>query len=290
MLYNVTTMCTMWHTVATKDVRLLRDQLDKVFALPKEYCFLNYLRCHDDIGWGLDYGFLKQYGQQELPHKRYLNDYFCGNVPGSDARGELYNDDPRLKDARLCGTTASLVGVEAAEYEKDPEKLNRAIRYDLMLHAFLLTLRGLPILFGGDEIGQLNDYSYHGVPGKREDSRYIHRGRRSWEETALRRVKGSRQERIFNGLKKLERIRTKYDVFSDEADCETINFDNGSVLGIRRQYGEQTLYGLFHFGAQDIMVGLDEAAPKRNLLTGEVFEGDHVLAPAGDFLWLLSDR
>ena len=34
MLYNVTTMCTMWHTVATRDVRLLRDQLDKEFALP----------------------------------------------------------------------------------------------------------------------------------------------------------------------------------------------------------------------------------------------------------------
>ncbi|MBQ9022666.1 MAG: alpha-amylase family protein [Eubacterium sp.] len=290
MLYNVTTMCTMWHTVATKDVRLLRDQLDKVFALPKEYCFLNYLRCHDDIGWGLDYEFLKQFGQLEIPHKRYLNDYFCGNYPDSDARGELYNDDPRLKDARLCGTTASLVGIEAAEYERDQEKLNRAIRYDLMLHAFLLTLRGLPILYGGDEIGQLNDYSYHGVPGKREDSRYIHRGRRSWEETALRRLDGSRQEKIFTGLKKLEQIRAAYDVFLDEADCETIDLYNDSVLGIKRQYGDQTLYGLFHFGTQDVTVGVDDAGEKRNLLTGEVSKGDRILVPAGDFLWLLSGR
>ncbi|MFR5028826.1 MAG: hypothetical protein ACLTDF_08700 [Coprococcus sp.] len=31
----------------------------------------------------------------------------------SDSRGELYNDDPRLGDARLCGTTASLSGLEA---------------------------------------------------------------------------------------------------------------------------------------------------------------------------------
>ena len=55
LLYNVTTMCTTWHTVATRDTRLLRRQLDAVNALPKKYVFLNYLRCHDDIGWGLDY-------------------------------------------------------------------------------------------------------------------------------------------------------------------------------------------------------------------------------------------
>ena len=60
MLYNVTTMATTWHTVATRDVRLLKRQLDIVNNLPKEYVFLNYLRCHDDIGWGLDYPTLEQ--------------------------------------------------------------------------------------------------------------------------------------------------------------------------------------------------------------------------------------
>ena len=52
MLYNVTTMATTWHTVATRDARLLKKQLDDLSRLPKEYTFLNYLRCHDDIGWG----------------------------------------------------------------------------------------------------------------------------------------------------------------------------------------------------------------------------------------------
>ena len=41
LLYNVTTMASTWHTVATHDVRLLRHQLEQVFALPKEYGFLS---------------------------------------------------------------------------------------------------------------------------------------------------------------------------------------------------------------------------------------------------------
>ncbi|MBQ5420696.1 MAG: amylosucrase, partial [Clostridium sp.] len=145
MLYNVTTMASTWHTVATRDVRLLRHQLETVFALPKEYTFLNYLRCHDDIGWGLDYDFLKQFGMEEVPHKKYLNDFLTGHYWGSDSRGELYNDDPRLGDARLCGTTASLCGVEAAEYERNEWKLDHAIDLDIMLHAFLLTQTGIPV-------------------------------------------------------------------------------------------------------------------------------------------------
>ena len=49
---------------------------------------------HDDIGWGLDYEWLKQnFGTDEVLHKRYLNDYFQGYTGNSNSRGELYNDD-----------------------------------------------------------------------------------------------------------------------------------------------------------------------------------------------------
>ena len=100
------------HTVATRDTRLLRRQMDAVCSLPRSYTFLNYLRCHDDIGWGLDYPTLKCWGMEEVPHKRYLNEYFLGHVEGSDSRGALYNADPVTGDARFCGTTASMCGVE----------------------------------------------------------------------------------------------------------------------------------------------------------------------------------
>lgn len=50
--------------------------------------FLNYLRCHDDIGWGLDYPWLKEhFGTDEVTHKKYLNDWFTGKWPGSGQPG-----------------------------------------------------------------------------------------------------------------------------------------------------------------------------------------------------------
>ncbi|MGX8698990.1 MAG: alpha-amylase family protein, partial [bacterium] len=212
MLYNVTTMATTWNTVATKDVGLLRHQLGQVFQLPGEYTFLNYLRCHDDIGWGLDYPWLQQFGYGEVPHKRFLNDYFTGKWPGSPARGELYNDDPTLGDARLCGTTASLCGLESARQEKDEPKIEWALRYDRMLHAYMFTLSGVPVLYSGDEVAQENDYGYHNDPLKREDSRWIHRGDMRWDAAEHRHDNSTVEGRLFEGICRLEHIRASVTV------------------------------------------------------------------------------
>ena len=182
MLYNVTTMATTWHTVATRDVRLLKKQLDIVNGLPKEYVFLNYLRCHDDIGWGLDYDTLLGEGIRERSHKEYLNRYFLGLEGGSNSRGELYNADPVTGDARFCGTTASMCGIEKAGAEQDREAMEKAVRLDVMLHAYMFMQSGIPVLYSGDEVGQVNDYTYKKDPDKAEDSRYIHRGAMDWKD------------------------------------------------------------------------------------------------------------
>ena len=290
MIYNVTTMATTWHTVATKDVRLLKHQLGQIFALPKQYLFLNYLRCHDDIGWGLDYGFLKQFGIDEVGHKRFLNDCLRGYFYGSDARGELYNDDPRLGDARLCGTTASLCGIEAAEYEGNVWKLDRAIRLHIMLHAFLFTQSGVPVIYSGDEIGQLNDYGYHNDPYKWDDSRYLHRGAFSWDEAALRKDAESREGRIFNALRKLETLRSAHPVFLTAADTWIIETYNDHVLGIGRYYDGEKLVALFNFSPQDETAWVNELENYTDLMTGEPRRAQAVGIPAFDFAWLLWSR
>ena len=289
LLYNVTTMASTWHTVATKDVRLLRHQLGQVFALPKEYGFLNYLRCHDDIGWGLDYAFLKQFGMEEVAHKKYLNDYLTGKWQGSPARGELYNDDPRLGDARLCGTTASLCGVESARYEKDESKLDWALRLDLALHAYMFTLSGIPVLYSGDEIAQENDYGYHNDPLKAADSRYLHRGDMNWQAAALRRDPTTPEGRVFTGIRKMEELRAKHRVFDGAADVWILDTRDDSVLGIGRYCRGEKLLALFNFAERERRVSVSELGDFRDLFSGEAVDKFDLTIPAGGFLWLLCD-
>lgn len=251
MLYNVTTMASTWNTIATKNVGLLKRQMDQVCALPKDYVFLNYLRCHDDIGWGLDYDWLAQFGIDEVAHKKFLNDYFTGKGYNSDSRGELYNDDPRLGDARLCGTTASLSGLEAGQYEANADKIDQAVACDLMLHGYLLVQSGIPVLYSGDEIGQTNDYSYKNDPDKCADSRYLHRGNFPWDKVEN---KDPVAMKIFDALRHMEDVRASHDVFSCNANVYTIETGCASVLGIVREYAGHELRVFFNFSNMDQLI------------------------------------
>ncbi len=285
MLYNVTTMASTWNTIATKDVGLLRRQIDQVCALPKEYVFLNYLRCHDDIGWGLDYDWLKTTGVEEVAHKKYLNDYLTGRGYNSDSRGELYNDDPRLGDARLCGTTASLSGLEAAWYEQDKEKAEKGVACDLMLHAYLFIQSGIPVLYSGDEIGQLNDYTYKEDPDKRADSRYLHRGKFPWKMVE---EKNETAERIFKALRKMEQIRAEYDIFGGKAEVQTFEAGSWHVLGIRRSLGGKELRAYFNFsGTEQEIWTMDEKEGKAfvDFFTGKNMNQLGNKIPAYGYRW-----
>ena len=286
LLYNVTTMASTWHTVATKDTRLLKHQLSQVFALPVQYTFLNYLRCHDDIGWGLDYGYLEQFGVEEVAHKRYVNDYLTGRWPGSPARGELYNDDPRLGDARLCGTTASLCGVEAARYECDGAKLDWALRLDLMLHAYMFTISGIPVLYSGDEVAQENDYGYHDEPLKAADSRYLHRGHLDWAAAERRSDQTTPEGRIFQGLRALETLRASHRVFDGRADQWLVDTGDDGVLGIGRFHDGEKLVALFNFAETEKTVRVDELGDYVDLLSGEPVDKGAVTLPPAGFVWM----
>ena len=289
LLYNVTTMASTWHTVATRDVRLLQHQLGQVFALPGEYTFLNYLRCHDDIGWGLDYPFLGRFGVGEVSHKHYLNAYLTGNWYGSPARGELYNNDPRLGDARLCGTTASLCGVESARQEHNGFKLDWALRVDVMLHAYMFTLSGIPVLYSGDEIGQENDYSYHLDPLKADDSRFLHRGNMDWQAAEERSDPSTVPGKIFPALRQLEKLRLAHRVFDAAADVWLLLTGDEAVLGIGRYYKGEKLAALFNFSDGERRVPVNTPGSFVDLLTGETVDKTGVFLQPGGFAWLLCE-
>ena len=291
LLYNVTTMASTWHTVATRDVSLLRRQLDIVASLPREYVFQNYLRCHDDIGWGLDYDFLRNFGIEEVPHKKYLNDFFTGKYPDSFARGELYNDDPRLGDARLCGTTASLCGIERFGFEGNEEGVDRAIRYDITLHAFMFSQSGIPVVYSGDEIGMLNDYSYKNDPDKAADSRYIHRGDFRWDLAENRHRPDTVQGKLFPALDKLEHIRTSHSVFNSDVPLRTLDTWDSSILALVRENDTEKFIGIYNFSEYDKVAWINEEdGMYLDLISGRKMEARGVQIPAFGCYWLCRQK
>ncbi len=287
MLYNVTTMATTWHTVATRDVRLLKRQLDIVNGLPKEYLFLNYLRCHDDIGWGLDYDTLRQWGFEERSHKQYLNDYFQGLGGDSGSRGELYNADPVSGDARFCGTTASMCGVEKAGFEQDEEAMKQAVRLDVMLHAYMFMQSGIPVLYSGDEIGQVNDYSYKEDSDKAADSRYLHRGKLDWTLTEQISDEESVTGQIFGQLDRLEKIRSAGKVFAAQADARTVETEDTNVLCISRSCEGEEILGVFNFSEYNKEVSLCSVTGEyMDMLTGDDVSPAKIPLPAYGFCYM----
>lgn len=287
MLYNVTTMATTWHTVATRDVRLLKKQLDSISRLPKEYVFLNYLRCHDDIGWGLDYLTLAQEEIGEASHKKYLNDFFLGYAGESNSRGELYNYDPVTGDARFCGTTASLCGIEKAGFEGDSDAMAKAINLVVTLHAYMFMQSGIPVLYSGDEIGQVNDYTYKKNPNKAQDSRYLHRGSMKWENAKRVNDKESVEGRIYGRLNQLEKLRKNHKAFVSYADTWTLETYDSAVLAMGRYYDNEKIIGIFNFSEYDKTAWINEEDGMYvDLITGGQMPAKGVGIPAYSFYWL----
>lgn len=287
ILYNVTTMVCVWNSLATRDVTLLKWQMDAMDALPREYTFVNYVRCHDDIGWGLDEGAIRTLGLDPLEHKKFLYRFYAGDYPGSFARGRLYNYDPVSEDARSCGTCASLCGMEKAWWEDNSQEMELAIGRHIMIHAYIASLGGIPVIYSGDEIAQLNDYSYEQDAEKSDDSRFLHRGAFSWEEAALIQKPQSRQARVYTALQEILRVRGEHAVFDADAWEHTWETFDKSVLAFERRKGTERFVGIYNFCEyqKELVLGFDETFTE--LFSGRRISGSGLSLAPYEYLWLL---
>jgi amylosucrase len=181
LLYNVSLMVELWNSLATRDTRMLKSLINSIpDTVPESASWVNYARCHDDIGWGFNDDKARELGYDPFQHKQFLINFYLGAFPGSFAKGELYESDPKTLDARNCGTTASLCGLEKAVQERDEYQAELAIKRIILMQVFTFVSNGIPVIYSGDEIAQFNDYSYIHDPHKSRDSRFLHRPKFDW--------------------------------------------------------------------------------------------------------------
>lgn len=287
ILYNVTTMVCVWNSLATRDVRILKHQMDEMDALPREYTFVNYVRCHDDIGWGLDEEFVEDIGFDPLEHKKFLYHFYIGDYPGSFARGELYNYDPISQDARSCGTCASLCGIQKAMEDHDEQEMALSLRRHLMIHAYITSLGGIPVIYSGDEIAQCNDDHYKEDPIRAADSRFIHRGQFDWDAAKQITDATTIPGHVFQTLQEFIRVRSEHSVFDAGALEHTLETFDLSVLAFRRQNQGENLIAVYNFCEEHKHVPMFFDGTYVDLLSGRTVSGVGLSLSPYEYVWLL---
>jgi amylosucrase len=239
--YNPQLMALLWSTLATRDAGLLRHAMIKGFTVPPGCAWVDYIRCHDDIGWTFNDEDARALRIDPAAHRRFLNDFFIGRFAGSFSRGLPFQEDPVTGDARVSGTTASLCGLEKALAEEDSAEGELAIRRILLLHGVIMTIGGVPLVYLGDELGMLNDYGYTRDPEKDGDSRWVHRPAFDPETAARRQDQETPTGRIYHGLLRLVQLRQQHLAFT-RAETEIIDTGNPHVFGyFRRNEGQSVL-------------------------------------------------
>ncbi len=239
--YNPLLMALLWEALATRDVKLLGASMRDRFRIHEDCAWVNYIRCHDDIGWTFSDEDAAVLGISGYGHRRFLNDFYTGRFAGSFARGVPFQENPKTGDCRISGTCASLAGLEKALREETGVEVELALRRILLLHSLILTIGGIPLIYLGDEIATLNDYSFREDPAKAADSRWIHRPRTDWERADRRKQFGAPEERIFHGLQRLVAMRKKYPVFSG-GEFQWLDVNHPAVFAfLRVNQGERVL-------------------------------------------------
>lgn len=280
--YNPLQMALTWEALATRDGRLLQDALERRHALPPGTAWVNYVRSHDDVGWTFADEDAAALGIDGYGHRQFLNRFYTGRFDGSFARGVAFQENPATGDARVTGTTASLAGIEAGDAGGEDRVL--------LAHALALSTGGIPLLYLGDEVAQLNDYSYADDPVRRGDSRWVHRGNSPRDRYAQRGNLDTAAGRVFRRLTKLIAVRQSA---PELAGNDLIGFRTPytSVIGYQRPGETTRVLVLANVGDREVRIDpLTLSGFERNAFDlihdAELDLDEGIDLPAHGFVWL----
>lgn len=256
--YNASLMALLWNSIATKRTSLLYKSWDHVPPKPVDCTWINYIRCHDDIGLGYENQLIQELGWNPDMHRKFLLDYYCQHLDWSPSKGLMFMYNPKTGDGRITGSAASLLGLEKALELKDDALITESIDKIVMLHGIILAFGGIPLIYAGDEIGTLNDYSFRNDNSKKDDSRWVNRPMQDWEIISKLDNGNLPQSKIYHMLQKLINIRKSNPEFADNNSLSLCHTGNDHILVFeKRGNGREGLLVVCNFdeNAQVIETG-----------------------------------
>jgi amylosucrase len=185
-----------------------------------------------------------------------------------------------------------LAGLEKAVYEGGKEEVSLAIRRILLIHNVIMSIGGIPLIYLGDEVGTLNDYTYREDPAKVDDSRWVHRPAADEKRYAQRNEEDTIPGQIYQNLKRLIDLRKTTEAIGGNAP-EFINSGNPHVFGYIRRKGNLQVLVLNNFSDHTQVIpgnilrlsGLGYQF--KDLITGKTIEvKEDLLLEPFQFMWL----
>ena len=234
MAYNATMMALLWDSVATHNTKVLHTGLRAMAVKPKGTTWINYARCHDDIGLGYTDQDIHTAGYTPYDHRKFILDFLTGRFKDSFAKGLTFMFNPKNGDARISGSLASLAGLEYALEEKDEQQVEFAIRRIILLHAIMLSYGGIPMLYYGDELATLNDYTFFKEEERQDDNRWVHRPKIDWGRAEQRKKRGTPEHAVFSALKRMIKIRSNTEEWADQNNTQVIETGNEYLFAFTR--------------------------------------------------------
>jgi amylosucrase len=270
--YNATLMALLWNSISTRSAKILKAGLRDFPSKPNGTTWINYIRCHDDIGLGFDDQHIAEAGFNPLLHRKFITEFLTGKFEGSFAKGLPFMYNPTNEDARVSGALASLCGLENAWAEGNELTKRRAMDRINLLHGVILAYGGIPMIYYGDEIGTLNDYSFTNDPTKMDDNRWMHRPIIDWEKVGNRNKKGTIEQVLFSNLQKMIEVRKASPEFEDDNNIKLVETGNDETFAFLRSKGYKSTLVIANFKDADQDVYVHILFPQTGMQYGRLID------------------
>lgn len=245
--YNASLMALLWNSIATKKCSLMLKSLKGIPGKPIDSTWINYIRCHDDIGLGYDDDFVREMGWEPFPHKQFILNYYCGRLEWSPAKGLMFMYNPKNGDGRITGSAASLLGLESAIDQGNNISISYALDKIIMMHGIILSFGGIPLIYAGDEIATLNDYSFLKETKHKNDSRWVNRPKHDWKVVEKLDNSTGTEAKVYHTLKNMIALRKEHEVFADHNNCILHETPNPHIFVFERQLDKKSIWVFSNF-------------------------------------------
>ncbi len=249
LAYHSGLMASAWAALAEGHAGLPRQLLATTPALPDACGWITYVRCHDDIVWGVLRQQIESGGENFAQRMAPVTAFLEGRTTGSFAHGAAFQAQDANAVHGSNGMAAALVGLP--EHARAVPQAAALRRYVLM-HALALWVGAVPLIYMGDELGQYNNDDPADAGRIAADGRWLQRPVFSTDALAALAEGEGVPAATFTALTELIAARRQLSSLAG-ADIAVVAWADPRLLILRR--GEDAL-AVFNFSAAETIVDL----------------------------------